>query len=98
MMWSYAIPGGWWTGHMLLPVLFWAAFVVAVVWGARSFARLHSRAREYHSQGAGIFSAVTILQERYARGEIGREEYIQKQRDLVASAYRDDATQMTEPV
>jgi putative membrane protein len=83
---------------MLLLVLFWATFVLALVWCARRFARLHSRAWTYRSQGAGILSAVTILQERYARGEIGREEYIQKQRDLVASAYRDDPTQMTEPV
>lgn len=29
-------------------------------------------------------SAIEILQERYARGEIGREEYEQKSRDVTA--------------
>ena len=90
--------GGWWAGHVLVAVLFWVGFTVFVVWAAQRLARLHSSARYYRSRGAGILSAVTILQERYARGEIGREEYIQKQRDLVADAYRDEPPQKTEPV
>lgn len=105
MMWTYPIPnwtasgaGGSWAGHMLVMVLFWAAFVAFIVWCAHRFAKLHSNAWEWRSQGAGILSAVTILQERYARGEIGREEYIQKQRDLVADAYRDEPPQKTELV
>ena len=98
-MWGYATPAAWWAGHVLLVVLFWVAFVAFVVWCARRFARLHSTAREWRSQGAGILSAVTILQERYARGEIGREEFIEKQRDLIATAYRDEpAAKVTEPV
>jgi putative membrane protein len=104
MMWGYGIPGsgafgGWWAAHMLVAVLFWVAFVAAVVWCAQRLARLHMNAREYRAQGDGILSAVTILQERYARGEIGREEFIVKQRDLVATAYRHEpADQMTELV
>ena len=91
--------GGWWTGHILAATVFWVGFTIFVVWSAQRLAHLHSSARYYRSRGAGILSAVTILQERYARGEIGREEFIEKQRDLVATAYRDaPEAQMTEVV
>ena len=94
--WGTFGTGGWWAGHIFMVVLFWAGFVALLLWCARWLARLHSNAREWRSQGAGILSAVTILQERYARGEIGREEFIEKQRDLIATAYRDEPAAQTE--
>ena len=88
-MWWYGMAGsqvfpygGWWALHMIAVVLFWAGFVVL---GFIAVARARRKTTEYRSQDAGILSAVTILQERYARGEIGREEFLEKQRDLNVS-------------
>jgi uncharacterized membrane protein len=38
-----------------------------------------------HSQAAsGKTTGLKVLEERYARGEISREEYLQKKRDIEA--------------
>jgi putative membrane protein len=70
--------GGW--GFMGLGFLFWlailAAVIAAVVWFLRSQqggrAGLLKRRSDSHE----------MLEERYARGEIDRDEYLQKKRDL----------------
>ncbi len=68
-----------WEGHGFigggLMWLFWIALVVLVVWGISAVA------------GGGSASsrktALDILEERYARGEMDREEFEQKRRDLL---------------
>jgi len=71
MMW-YGF-GGWWMGVSM--VLFWAGVVLLVVWAVRGM-----------SAGgrtpAGDRRAVEILDERFARGEIDREEYEQRRSTL----------------
>jgi putative membrane protein len=68
---------GWGMG---LGFVFWVAFLVlivaAVVWFVRSQTPTSGGA-ERRSGG------LNVLDERYARGEIDREEYLQKKRDLV---------------
>jgi putative membrane protein len=65
---GFGIPG-------LGMVLFWGLIIVAVVLLARAF---------YQSPGRGgaAKSAREILDERYARGEIGRDEYEEQRRTL----------------
>jgi putative membrane protein len=58
--------GGMWFGWLLV-----IALVAAVVWFVARGAR-----------GSNQPSALDVLDQRYARGEIGREEYEQKRRDL----------------
>lgn len=79
MMYGY---GGWqsmgWS--MLFGGIFWLAvlalIVVAVAWLVRSSSS--------SNQGKGqASSGLEILAERYARGEINREEYLGKKRDLL---------------
>lgn len=69
MPWSGGMFGG---GIFML--LFWvlviAAVVALVAWGMRA------------ASGRAGNSALQILEERYARGEIDREEYLAKRRDL----------------
>lgn len=70
------MPGGWWgMGWGLGMVVFWALVIAAVVWLLRS-------AGQRSHAGGPRESALEILQRRYASGEIGREEYEQKRRDL----------------
>jgi len=54
--------------------LFWLLVIAAVVWGVSAAAGGGGRQRPR--------SALEILEERYARGEINREEFESKKRDL----------------
>lgn len=58
-------------------ILFWAVIIAVVVvlvkWIFRGSARTDMPSSK---------SALDVLKERYARGEIGREEFEQKKRDL----------------
>ena len=69
MMWGMS-------GMMLVMVLGWLlviAAIVAGVWWLATFRRPTSRN-----------GALDIFRERYARGEISREEYESRRRDLAA--------------
>ena len=69
MMWGMS-------GMMVFMVLAWLLLIVAVVAGAWWLVRTVTRHRRD--------DALTILRERYARGEISREEYDSRRRDLAA--------------
>lgn len=70
---------GWWMwGAGIFGVLFWLAvfvLIVVAIW------KLFRSGREGNGGGD---SALRVLRERYARGEIDREEFQQKRRDLEA--------------
>ena len=90
-MWGYGPDGmmgygGGWGGAgwmMLFGGAFWLLLLVlavgAVVWFART--ALH-RPHDPPGWGRGA-PALDILEERYARGEIERDEYLQKKRDML---------------
>ncbi len=65
---------GWGMGFgWLFMILFWALVIVGIV------ALLRGPSDQSGSRGK---TALEILRERYARGEIQKEEYEQKKRDL----------------
>lgn len=70
-MWGW---GPWAIGMMLMMLVFWGLIVVALVLGVRWLIR---QGREPRSD-----SALDILRQRYARGEINKEEYETKKNDL----------------
>lgn len=72
MMNGYGMGGGWF-GMGLWWILLVALVVVLGVWLFRRAGDGASAPRE---------TARDILDKRYARGEIGRDEYEQKKRDL----------------
>ncbi len=61
---------------MVFMVLFWAAFIALVVWVVRTVAR----PRE--AGGGGTQNPLDIAKNRYARGEISKEEFEQLKKDL----------------
>ena len=69
MMW-----GAWGIGMMLMMLLFWALVIVALVLGIRW---LLGQGKETRGD-----SALEILRQRYARGEINKEEFDAKKKDL----------------
>ncbi len=66
--------GVWGIGMMLLGFLFWIVVVVAIVLGIRWLVR--------QGRPEAGDSALEILRQRYARGEINREEFEAKRKDL----------------
>lgn len=68
---------GWMGGGWIFMVLFWVLVIIGVI----------AITRQFGGGGNGSLNTprktpLDILQERYARGEIGREEYEQKRSDL----------------
>ena len=86
-MWGYgpyygSYGGGWGVAMMVFGGIFWLAvlafIIAAVVW----FMRSPGRGGQGPSPIERGPTALDILEERYARGEIDRDEYLQKKRDL----------------
>jgi putative membrane protein len=73
-MWG--VWGVWGIGMMLMMLIFWGVVIVGIVLGIRWLA---SQGKEPHSTDA----ALDILRQRYARGEINKEEFEAKKRDLM---------------
>ena len=69
MMW-----GAWGFGMMLMMILFWGLVIAGIVMGIRWLMR---EGQERRSD-----SALEILRQRYARGEINKEEFEAKKKDL----------------
>lgn len=71
MWWMW---GTWGIGMMLFMLVFWGLVIAAIVLGIRW---LVSQGKESRPD-----AALEILRQRYARGEINREEFEAKKRDL----------------
>jgi putative membrane protein len=66
--------GAWGIGMMLFMLVFWGLIIVGLVLGLRW---LVTQGRESRSD-----TALDILRQRYARGEIDKEEFEARKRDL----------------
>lgn len=73
-----------WGGGILV-TLFTVIVWIAIIWAIIALIRMlgGGRHRRYYSSRYGS-SALSILDERYARGEINKEEYEIRKRDLMA--------------
>ena len=69
MMW-----GAWGFAMMIMMFLFWVMIIVAVVLGIRW---LMAQGKESRSD-----AAIEILRQRYARGEINKDEFETRRKDL----------------
>ena len=68
--------GVWGIAMTLIMLLFWGLVIVGVVLGIRW---LVSQGKESRSD-----SALEILRQRYARGEINKDEFEARKKDLIA--------------
>ena len=86
-MWNgpYGMMGGWdgggwlWPLHFLIPLLFLALIITVVV----MLVRYAVGGSDYSSRPERRSAGLEALDERYARGEINRDEYLQKRRDIL---------------
>ncbi|MBI2852321.1 MAG: SHOCT domain-containing protein [Chloroflexi bacterium] len=78
MMGTMMMGGGWWLLSWLIGIVILGLFVWGIVLLVKGIA----------SSGGGGHDgeelALEILKKRYARGEINREEYEQKRKDLMS--------------
>jgi len=74
MMGGYGLMAGFgWLG-MLVMALFWVGVIVLVVWGLTHVVSTRRSGVELNAE--------EILKQRYARGEISREEFLQAREAL----------------
>ena len=85
MMWGYGPDWGmmgWGYGafglfHMISWIIILGLIVAAAIWLVRTMAE--SGAHQPHARRS---PGLDVLEERYARGEINRDEYLQKKQDI----------------
>ena len=84
MMWGYGhdwgMTGGWSGGAFSM--IIWPLVVVALVVGVIWFMRSPSYSGAGRLRLPRRSSGLDILEERYARGEINREEFLQKKQEI----------------
>ena len=69
MMWSGpydTVSWGYWPFHFIIPILFWVLIITAAV----MLVRYAGGWREHSFRAARQSGALTVLEERYTRGEI----------------------------
>jgi putative membrane protein len=66
-----------WIG-LVVNLVFWIGLILLVIWIVR---KLFAGSNSVQA-GAGLGSARAILDERYARGELTREQYAQMKADI----------------
>lgn len=77
MMWGW---GAWGLGMGLMMLVFWGLVIVGLVLAIRWLLVQGREPGGGHERGPD--RALDVLRERYARGEIGKEEFEAKKRDL----------------
>ncbi len=79
-MWGYNSYGGY-GGYSFFGSIFMLIFWILIIVGIVAFIRwlIMSRRREYHGHEK---TPLDILRERYAKGEIDKEEFEAKKKDL----------------
>lgn len=84
MMYAYGFDGGWY-GHPFFGgffmIIVWVAIIFFVVWLVREMSGTNKKqdGKEHHSK-----TALGILNERYAKGEIDKKEFEEKKKDLAS--------------
>lgn len=83
-MWHDMDGMGWWMlwGAFMM-LFFWGGLIALAVWAARSLTGRDSTRGDVDDDR---HRALSLAEERYARGEISRDEFMQIKSDLTAGA------------
>jgi putative membrane protein len=73
MMWDFGT-GLWWAFGGVFMILFWVGLIVLIVWGVIKLSK--------GSETSSKKEPLDIAKERYAKGEISKEEFEQIKKDL----------------
>ena len=74
-MWDITSGMGWWMAFGgLWMVIFWGGLIALIVWGITRLSRRNGSVSKR--------DPLDVVKERYARGEISREEFEQLKKDL----------------
>jgi putative membrane protein len=73
--------GGWLVGGLLM-LLFWGGVIALAFFAIRALMRSGQGRAAHGSPRQGGEEALDIAQERYARGDISREEYLELKQTL----------------
>jgi putative membrane protein len=80
MWWDWNTWGGWWAGMtvmMILMVAFWGGIIALIAWAIVRLTR-----REPPGGITERYTPLDIARERYAKGEITKDEFDRIKRDL----------------
>ena len=75
---NQGMSGGWWVLMFVGMIVFWAIFVIGIV----ALVRHYGPRRDGDRGRLVANSALEILRERFARGELSEEEYTQRRKLL----------------
>jgi len=73
MWWPYGGAMGWWM--IVWMVVFWGGLIALIVWGIKKLTE--------RDGSTSTRNPLDVARERYAKGEISREEFEQLKKDLV---------------
>ena len=67
---------GFWGGGIMMLVV-WIAIIIFIIWIVK-----HANRKNFCSHSKHDSNALDILKERYAKGEINKQEFEEKEKDL----------------
>jgi putative membrane protein len=68
-------------GGGIIMILFWALIIACIIWVVRQVSGGYHHCS--HPHGDSHSHALDILKERYAKGEINKEEFESKKKDII---------------
>lgn len=68
--------------EIIITFLCWVAVITFIIWAVKRHGMCHGKHCGHHKE-LGNQSALDILKERYAKGEIEKKEFEEKKKDLM---------------
>lgn len=69
---------GWSFGGGFMMILFWVAIIIFIVWIVREMS-----GKNHSDKTSGPKTSIDILKERYAKGEITKEQFESMKKDII---------------